>query len=278
MARLVLFGKVEVVKGNSETERLPNEEWEKYRRIALRYLKAADGAPGTIAMLEEVPFSWEVIWHESNFGEMNRTEMELLLLRVPVEVFVEIEREVGHWNQRIAQGIPEMVHALNMVGCNIVGVGAQIELDAENNPVELLGPEDLKVTSGDVEHALAQARTLLLSHGAPAALDRVHTVFHGYLKAACDKANITIPDSNPGIVQLLGVLKAQRAFSADSELEALVTQTLRGGQRIVDALETFRDEHSLAHPQPMLPEPEALLVINITQAILRYLDSRLETA
>src|ERR1700761_1866001 len=104
MARLVLFGKMEIVRGNSETERLPDEAWEKYKRNAMRYLKASGGAPGTIAMLEEVPFSWEVVWHESNFGDMNRTDMELLLLRVPVEVFVEIEREVGHWNQRIAQG------------------------------------------------------------------------------------------------------------------------------------------------------------------------------
>ncbi len=44
----------------------------------------------------------------------------------------------------------------------------------------------------------------------------------------------------------------------------------------MDALERFRNEHSLAHPQEMLPEQEALFVINLTQAMLRYLDSRLQ--
>jgi hypothetical protein len=78
----------------------------------------------------------------------------------------------------------------------------------------------------------------------------------------------------PGIVELLGLPKKQGVFVVEPELENLVNQTSRGAQKSVDALESFRNEHSLAHPQPMLPEPEALLVINLTQAILRYIDGR----
>jgi Abortive infection C-terminus len=117
---------------------------------------------------------------------------------------------------------------------------------------------------------------LIISHGAPAALDRVHTVFHGYLKAAFEKVKLPMPNDRPGIIELLGLLRKHGIVSFEPELETLVNQTFRGVQKAVDALETFRNEHSLAHPQTMLPEAEALFVINVTQAMLRYLDARLQ--
>ena len=84
-----------------------------------------------------------------------------------------------------------------------------------------------------------------------------------------------MPNEKPGIIALLGLLRKHSVFVSTPELETLITQTLRGAQKAVDALESFRNEHSLAHPQEMLPEAEALFVINLTQAMLRYLDARL---
>ncbi len=152
---------------------------------------------------------------------------------------------------------------------------AEVELDAENESLEIIEAEELAVTSETVEHALGQARTLIVSHGAPAALDRVHTVFHAYLKAAFAKANLEMPNERPGTIELLGLLRQHGVVSFEPELEALVNKTFRGIQKAVDALETFRNEYSLAHPQEMLPEAEALFVISVTQAMLRYLDARL---
>lgn len=252
------------------------EEWEKYRRNALRYLHADGASPNTISTLEQLPFSCEWILTEFDYRQLGTTGEQLLVLRVPVEVFVEIEHERGSWPNRIGQSIPESVHALNQVGCNIKAVVAEIELDAENKAIEMLEAGELKITSQTVEHALNQARTLILSHGAPAALDRVHTVFHGYLKAACEKAQLPMPNDRPGTIELLGLLRRNCVVIFDPEVEQLIDKTFRGVQKSVDALERFRDEHSLAHPQEMLPEQEALFVINLTQAILRYLDSRLQ--
>lgn len=275
MAGLILYGDQKVLH-NRETGSTDAEEWEKYRRNALRYLHASGASSGTISTLEHLPFSLEVILQQETFEGWIATDDHLLMLRVPVEIFVEIERERGSWPNRVAQCIPEVVHALNQVGCQIMGVIAEIELDAENKPVEIIQAEELKITSATVEHALNQARTLILSHGAPAALDRVHTVFHAYLKAACEKAQLPMPNDRPGIIELLGLLRRNCIVFFDDELEKLVDQTFRGVQKSVDALERFRNEHSLAHPQEMLPEQEALFVINLTQVMLRYLDSRLQ--
>jgi hypothetical protein len=274
MSRIILFGGPNSLHFH-QTVPIGADVWEQYRRNALRYLHASGASPGTISTLEHLPFSCE--WKEQydEYEGPFRTDQQLLILRVPVEVFVEIEQERGSWNQRIAEGVPGVVHALNRVGCNIKGVIAEIELDAENKPIEMIRAEELRITSATVEHALSQARTLIVSHGAPAALDRVHTVFHAYLKAACERAQLPMPNDRPGIIELLGLLRKHGIVSFEPELETLVIQTFRGVQKAVDALETFRNEHSLAHPQEMLPEPEALLVINVTQAMLRYLDARL---
>jgi len=276
MTRYVLSGTKKILNdGSRETLAIEADVWEKYKRNALRYLRAGNMSHQAIATLEELPFSCEEIWLEDQFEGPFPSGDQILFLRVPVEVFVEIERESGNWNQRIAQGIPEVIHALNRMGCKIIGAVAEIELDAENQPIEILQSGELKITSATVEHALSQARTLIVSHGAPAALDRVHTVFHAYLKIACQKANVPMTNDRPGIEELLGLLRKYEVFVFDAELEELVTKTLRGAQKVVDALETFRNEHSLAHPQNMLPQPEALFVINVTQAMLRYIDSRL---
>ena len=227
-------------------------------------------------MLEQLPFSCEWMAFYDEIEGHYRNGNQVLMLRVPVEVFVEIELERGNWDQRIAQGFPEIVHALNRVGCNIKAVIAEIELDAENQPIEMLQAEDLRITSATVEHALSQARTLIVSHGAPAALDRVHTVFHAYLKVVCENAQLPMPNSRPGTIELLGLLRQHGVIVLEPELQELVNKTFRGVQKAIDAFEMFRNEYSLAHPQEMLPEAEAMLVINLTQAILRYLDSRLQ--
>ena len=229
MARLILFGTERNLR-YAETIPMERENWEKYRRNALRYLHASGTSPSTISTLEHLPFSCEGILVTDDFNGTFPTDDQLLMLRVPVEVFVEIENERGSWNQRTAQDIPLVVHALNRVGCNIKGVVAEIELDAENKPIDMIQVEELKITSATVEHALSHARTLIISHGAPAALDRVHTVFHGYLKAACEEAGVPMPNDRPGIIELLGLLRKHNVFVVEPELETLVNQTLRGAE------------------------------------------------
>src|ERR1041384_8278305 len=115
MSRLILFGTNEDLL-YAETSQMETEVWEKYRRNALRYLHASGASPSTISTLEHLPFACEGIWVTDDFNGTFPIDAQLLMLRVPVEVFVEIENERGSWNHRRAQDIPEVVSALNRVG------------------------------------------------------------------------------------------------------------------------------------------------------------------
>lgn len=45
---------------------------------------------------------------EDGAGDIVRSGMHLVTLSVPVEVFVEIERESGNWPRRIGDHIPKI--------------------------------------------------------------------------------------------------------------------------------------------------------------------------
>ena len=52
-------------------------------------------------------------------------------------------------------------------------------------------------------------------------------------------------------------------------------QILRGMAQIVDALNPVRNEKTLAHPNPLLGEAEAMLAINAIRTLLHCFDKRL---
>jgi hypothetical protein len=179
---MVLFGKENCLEYLSHCGLSPMtvDSWEKYRRNAVRYLQACGATPGALSILD-LPFSCNAIIFISDFGDSADTEEQVLILRIPVEVFVEIEHEVGNWNHRMAQGIPEAVHALNRVGCNIKYVVAEIELDAENKPIEILNVEELKLTSATGRTCLESGQN---SHSLPRCSCCVRPGTHGFSRVS----------------------------------------------------------------------------------------------
>ena len=79
----------------------------------------------------------------------------------------------------------------------------EIKDDAE---VDAVAQPNLKVTSAVVERALTDAELLIRDQGSISGLDRVHTAFHGYLKAVCQEANLAF-GSDPSITELFKVLR-----------------------------------------------------------------------
>lgn len=134
----------------------------------------------------------------------------------------------------------------------------------------------LATTSAVVEEALRNAETLIRHHGAASALDRVHTAFHGYLETACAKAGIPVRQ-DVGITGLFARLRENHPSLAitNAEDKAQADQIFRGMSKIVDALQFIRNRKSLAHPNPLLDEPEARLAVNLIRTMLQYLDSHL---
>jgi HEPN domain-containing protein len=128
-----------------------------------------------------------------------------------------------------------------------------------------------------VFEALKDAEVLLKNRGAKNAVDRAHTALHGYLKGACAAKVIIVP-SDPSLTTLFKLIREQfpefkNAVSHDAEVKRLLGSLATA----LDTLNTIRNRATLAHPNEVLLESEeAMLYINLSRAMLAYVDSKLQ--
>jgi hypothetical protein len=136
----------------------------------------------------------------------------------------------------------------------------------------------LRVTSEIVERALRDTQELLRATGAPSGVDRVHTALHGYLKALCLDGGVPLVDDS-SLPELFKKLRDDHpAFQDLGPRAGDIIRVLRSLGAILDTLNPLRNKASVAHPNPkLLPEPEAMLVINSVRTILHYLDEKVHT-
>lgn len=127
-----------------------------------------------------------------------------------------------------------------------------------------------------IENSLNDAKVLIENCGAPNAIDRMHTALHQYLKMICkdyeDKVNITLPNS-PGITNLYKEVSNKIITVQNGNTEKAVDKILKG---TINALDEIRNRNSLAHPNELLEEAEARLVIDSIVMILKYLNYKLD--
>jgi hypothetical protein len=140
----------------------------------------------------------------------------------------------------------------------------------------LITPLTPQVTSEVVLRALTDAETLIQTSGPTSAVDRVHTVLHGYLMAVCDAAGIA-HRRDDSMVSLFRAIQAGHPKLADLGPRAQdVKKVLNAFASVLDAMLPVRNQASVAHPNPsLLDEPEARLVINASRTLLHYLDDKL---
>ncbi|HEX4033217.1 MAG TPA: abortive infection family protein [Solirubrobacteraceae bacterium] len=130
-----------------------------------------------------------------------------------------------------------------------------------------------QITSDVVLRAITDAENLIQTSGPTSAVDRVHTVLHGYLIAACNVAHVS-HNQGDTMVALLRKLEAEHPALADLGPRAQdVKKALNACASILDAMLPVRNRGSMAHPNPdLLGEPGARRVINVARTILHYLD------
>lgn len=133
-----------------------------------------------------------------------------------------------------------------------------------------------QITSEVVLRALADAENLIQTSGPTSAVDRVHTVLHGYLQAACDGEGIAYRRDDT-MVTLLRKLQSGHPMLSDLGPRAQdIGKVLNASASILDAMLPVRNQASVAHPnQELLGEAEARLVINVGRSLLNYLDAKL---
>jgi hypothetical protein len=240
------------------------EEWSDVRRSACRLLRArsADDAAG---ILETLPLD---LYEGTNFFN---DKFSVLRLRVPLTQYVELAEREEDSAQRLA--FRKIAETLTEIGPYIRFI--LLELDSKSELVPVSNPE-LAITSESVELALADCEELIRSRGATSGVDRVHTAFHGYLRAVCNAASLPVAES-AGMTQLFKALRENHpSFTRSGPRAEDIDRIVRPMATILDSLNPLRNQATLAHPNDaVLEEAEAMLVINSVRTLLHYLNSKL---
>ncbi len=244
---------------------VPDQIWAVQKRSAIRLLKGR-GQRQAADILENTQF--ELREGTNGFND----EFCILYYNASTERYLAIaeeyeKREINIAYRHIAEVITEIGHYIRFIVVN---------LDTESEgEVEPVGTPSLVISSDSVQRALADAEQLIHARGAASGVDRVHTAFHGYLKAVSARAGLEYSEDS-SVTDLFKLLRKEHPALIFREPRASdIDRVLKSMASIVDVLNPLRNRASGAHPNEyVLEEPEAMLIINSVKTLLHYLDSR----
>jgi len=215
-------------------------------------------------LLESISF--DLYEGTNSFGD----EFFLLYLNAAVNQYVELANQKENPQTRAV--FRQIAETLSEIGTYIRFI--VVELDAKSS-IPIASPS-LAITSDVVERALADCEQLIHSRGATSGVDRVHTAFHGYLRAVCTKNRIDLPDS-AGITQLFKAIRKQHpSFIIHGSQAHDIDRITSSLATIIDSLNPLRNQATLAHPNDVvLEEAEAMLVINTVRTMLNYFNAKM---
>jgi hypothetical protein len=151
----------------------------------------------------------------------------------------------------------------------MLAVAARLDADGQ------VESPQIAETSEVVFEALKDAEVLLQTRGPKSAVDRAHTALHGYLKKLCTDRQASMP-TDPSLTALFKVMREQFSeFSATIPHDAEAKRLFGSMASALDSLNTIRNRGTLAHPNELLLNaPEAMLYINLSRAVLGYVDAK----
>ena len=216
-------------------------------------------------LLRVIPF--EIYKATNNFND----EFSVLYVKASLEEYVEIEKMNGKPCDKLA--FAKIAATITEIGPYIRFVVADIDT---NYGPDIVPAPSLDITSEVVKRVLVDAQRLLTTTGAVSAVDRIHTAMHGYLRAVCQKSQISFRQ-NANLTELFKYIIDQHpAFKENGPHNREITRVLRAIATIMDSVNSLRNQASVAHPsETLLEEEEAMLIINCARTILSYLDSKL---
>ncbi len=200
-----------------------------------------------------------------------------------LKAFVQILKDSGPKEQaKIIRGVFAMIPPPESASDNeskkkitlhkeLLAVAVRLEADGE------VETPQIQNTSEVVLEALRDAEVLLKSRGPKNAVDRAHTALHGYLKKLCLDRGEQIP-SDPSLTAIFKVVRERFSeFATVIPHDAEAKRVFQSIASALDSLNTIRNRATLAHPNDLLLDgPEAMLYINLSRAVLAYLESKLK--
>ena len=243
---------------------LSPDAWARLKATAVRLLRAR--SRNTAAeFLETTPFEL----HEgTNFWN---DEFALLYFAAPLDDYVALgERAANNALAPACRGIAETMAELKQPVRFIA-----IDLDTMSSPLPVRTPS-LAITSDLVERALSECEKAVASSGEVAGVDRAHTALHGYLRAVCQDASLAFA-ADADITSLFKQIWQQHPAMQDRGPRGDdVAKVGRAMAAMLDALNPLRNRATLAHANDvLLPNAEAMLVINGIRTVLHYLNAKL---
>ena len=143
--------------------------------------------------------------------------------------------------------------------------------------VPVVEPPTVELSPRDsVAKALADATALLFQGGAASGIDRAHTALHGDLIHLCRTENIAVPSDASTTRLFRGLRKGHVAFAPQGNRAADITKVLNALASVLDSLSPIRNRASLVQPNELLEEPEAMVALNATRTLLRYIQDCLQ--
>lgn len=199
---------------------------------------------------------------------------QLLHFKTDMKRYVEIEQENENESHFAHFVFPEIVNAFETLQVPLRYI--VMEMDLSENVQPVAPPAKMVTTSAMVDAAFEDAEMLIRTRGAAHGLDRMHLMLHAYLKGVCIDENITYEDES-SVSRLFWLLKKnhRQLQIGDRESRQAMQKILGGLTQIIDASNPVRNSKSMAHPNELLSDPEAILVLNAMRSLLHYLDKRL---
>jgi hypothetical protein len=127
-----------------------------------------------------------------------------------------------------------------------------------------------------VRRAISDADYLLSTSGPVSTIDRLHTALHGYLRSLCDRQGIELPGGSSITSAYKLLRKEHPKLQSLGEHEGETSKILASLASVVDAVNTLRNNGSVAHPnEKLLGQAEGMLVVNTVRTLFHYLSSKL---
>lgn len=125
------------------------------------------------------------------------------------------------------------------------------------------------VNALDFTAAAKHIRAAIEANEPATALDRVHVFMMKFLRTLCERRGITVTREKP-LHSLMGeyVKHLRGAGQIESEMTERILKTSISN---LEAMNTVRNDQSLAHDNPMLNHDEAVLIVSHIGGLVRFL-------
>jgi len=188
---------------------------------------------------------------------------------------LKIEKAISKWRNEPKRGIFINIGEANKELEGLYQLLLDLNSEIGSESIKPVSMPEIQIDSDAINRAIEDAKILLQNDGgAVSAVDRIHTVLHGYLKNICDDEKI-LYGKDATLNELMKNIKIKHpAFKDKNEY---IDQILKSLVNIFDKLNPIRNSSSLAHANEALLEiEEAAFVIDSANSILRYLSSKLK--